>query len=249
MTKNTHETFWDGAAKEYATHVDPQIDDARYGAFGHKPGEKELQLLGSLKDKKILVLGFGTGRAVIAFEKAGANCVGIDISSTQVEIAEQNAKEHNCNPTFLKSSFNDLSIFQQDEFDYAFSAYALQYAENLNHVFSQVSHILKPTGRFAFSLDHPDFLAVNQETGLIEKDTPFGKLVIKVPWHSEMPLTIFKHSVKTIEHALESNGFNIMRQIGFHAPELMRLLKDKTGNMIQTPTTAIFQAEKSALRL
>ena len=247
MERN-QELFWDAAAGEFEKRVSKQTDDARYGPFGFEPGENQLNLLGDLRGKKILVLGFGTGRAAIAFAKAGAEVFAIDISGRQVRIAQANAANENVSITFAQRSFNDLSLFKEGEFDAAFSSYALQYADNISHVFGQVARVLKAGGRFAFSLDHPDFLNINLDTGRKEH-RPYGQLEIDVPWFPIGTLPIMRHRTEDIEGSLKINGFNVLDRMHISVWEVSEILKAKmlfAG--LQRPaeilTTSIFQAEK-----
>lgn len=246
------ELFWDAAAGKFEKQVSfvtgDSMPDARYGPFGFEPGENELNLLGDLSGKKVLVLGSGTGRAAVAFAKAGAEVVAIDISSRQVELAKEIAKTKNVSVDIRKQSFNDLSIFKEGEFDAVFSSYALQYADNINHVFNQVARVLKAGGRFAFSLDHPDFLTVNQETGRREH-TPFGQLDIEVPWFPIGTLPIMRHKTEDIESGLKQSGFNVLDRMHISVWGISEIIKAKmrfggTKPPKEILTTSIFQAEK-----
>lgn len=105
----------------------------------------------NLKDKKILCIGCGTGEECEYFISRGAlNVIGIDYSPNLIKIAKNNFK----NVEFIIMSANKIK-FENSCFDFVFSSLVMHYIDDLNNVFSQVSQILKPGGKFIFSMFHP----------------------------------------------------------------------------------------------
>ena len=74
--KNSTRDWWDKASEHYQAENRIPTDDVLYGPFS--PGESELNLLGDVKNKRILEIGCGGGQSSIAFAKRGAKCTAID---------------------------------------------------------------------------------------------------------------------------------------------------------------------------
>lgn len=70
--------WWEEIAQDYQKKYKIPTKSAHYGPYS--PDEDKLNLLGSIKRKKILEIGCGGGQCSIAFAKQGAKCIGLDIS-------------------------------------------------------------------------------------------------------------------------------------------------------------------------
>lgn len=147
---------WDKVAKQWFKDWEPIFKRGLvWGPYG--PFEKDAKLLPSLKGKKVLVLGCGSGPDVWWLTKHGAKVIGIDLSKEQLSLAKERMKKANLQAEFLQKNLDKLTIkdFKNRSFDVVLSNYALQYAKNLPRLFKVVCHFLKPRGKFIFSFDHP----------------------------------------------------------------------------------------------
>ncbi|MEW6685504.1 MAG: class I SAM-dependent methyltransferase [Candidatus Edwardsbacteria bacterium] len=166
MTKEI-EKWWEESSKYFQEEAKIPTTSAHWGV--HAPYEKELNLLGNVKGKKILEVGCGGGQSSIALAKKGAICTGIDISKEQLKFAEKLAKKENVKVKFIKGSFQNLSQFKPRSFDIVISAWAFQYSPSLNKLFKEVYRVVKKNGLFVFSLPHPFHDIINVKTYKIEK--------------------------------------------------------------------------------
>ncbi len=147
---------WDAISKAYQE----EIFGDRFGTAlmwsWPSLSEDDLQLLGDISGQRALVLGCGGGQDVVALEKLGAIAVGIDASSRQIEYARKYAQRHEAiNSSFVEGTVEDLSRFDDASFDLAVSARMLNYVERIEETLRETARVLKPGGRFVFSVRHP----------------------------------------------------------------------------------------------
>lgn len=126
---------------------------------GRKPSHRFVEkpmmrsMLPNLENKKVLMLGCGTGEESKLLETFGASSkqlTGIDLSSKSIEIAKKSYP----NIEFVVGDMNDLP-FQSDSFDFVYSSLAIHYNATPEKVYEEVYRILKPNGMFLFSVGHP----------------------------------------------------------------------------------------------
>ena len=119
--------------------------------FVEKPMMKNM--IPDLKDKKILMLGCGTGEETMLLETFGASkeqLVGIDLSRKSIEIAKLTYP----NIEFIVGDMNNLP-FEDDSFDFVYSSLAIHYTATPETTYKEVYRVLKKEGLFLFSIGHP----------------------------------------------------------------------------------------------
>lgn len=130
------------AASSYdsAAHVQRQV------------GEALLQVLSVAPNKvnSALDIGCGTGALTIALADYAQHITALDLAPGMLDVARTNDR-HNVINEFVCGDAEKLP-FTGQQFDLVFSSFALQWCENLQSVFEDVYSLLKPGGRFVFSL-------------------------------------------------------------------------------------------------
>lgn len=121
----------------------------------HRFVEKPMMraMLPKLENKKILMLGCGTGEESKLLEAFGAdvnNLVGIDLSSKSIEIAKKTYP----NVEFVVADMNELP-FLDNTFDFVYSSLTIHYNGTPLKAYEEVYRVLKPGGEFLFSIGHP----------------------------------------------------------------------------------------------
>lgn len=119
----------------------------------HKFVEKPMmrEMLPDLKDQTVLMLGCGTGEETQLLVSAGAQkLTGIDLSETSVKIAQKTYP--GCN--FRVGDMHRLP-FEDCSFDFVYSSLTIHYSPKPLAVFEEVFRVLKPGGKFLFSVGHP----------------------------------------------------------------------------------------------
>lgn len=149
----------------------------------------------SLRDKKILDIGFGLGAAAFYLaEHYGAQVTGIEINPWLVQEATHRI------PSALNSKVNfvlydDLSKlpFSDESFDVIYSKGVLVHVEDKSTLFQEVSRILKPQGFFVVD----DWLSPikNQWGARLQKMCEMENL------------TLYAQTEADYKNALKNNGF------------------------------------------
>ena len=94
--------------------------------------EGELGSGGSVKPRKTIVLGCGTGTNAIYLAEQGFEVTGVDISPTAIELAKKNAQMRGVNCTFVSADIrNDLSDIVGNEFGFVLTW------QVLHHIFPE----------------------------------------------------------------------------------------------------------------
>jgi ubiquinone/menaquinone biosynthesis C-methylase UbiE len=153
---------WDRHSASYQSAARLQTDVAHYGP--DIPNEAELRLLGDLKGKRVLELGCGGAQCSIAFAKQGASAIGVDFSSEQIAYARRLADRDGVKIELHEGDLADLAFLRGDSIDVAFSSYAFGYVEELGRVFRQVHRVLKVGAPLVFSLTHPAYHLIDEDS-------------------------------------------------------------------------------------
>ena len=134
---------WDTAYRkkgEIQTWIDKIVEDS-------------VDLFKQRNVKRILDLGFGTGRHTIFLAEKDFDVYGIDISEKGKEITEQKGKEKNLNIHLVVGDMHDLP-FEDTFFDAIIVIYTIHHTNltGLKRIMSEVKRVLKPKGIFVGTL-------------------------------------------------------------------------------------------------
>jgi len=173
-------TYWEAEAAEYqAEHgaflagraslvvdSDDSIDHIDYQRCGSEPKgagfiwgpegftEAEAGLLGPPGDmvgRRVLEVGCGAAQCSRWLAERGVVAVGMDISVNQLRHARQVDP-----PADVVAATATALPFGDGAFDVAFAAYgAIQFVADLPRLLAEVRRVLRPGGRWVFSVTHP----------------------------------------------------------------------------------------------
>ncbi len=207
--------------------------------------EDQVQLIGLVDGKRVLEIGCGGAQCSIAFARRGAIVTGVDFAKSEIDFAQELAKEHGVQVELLQQDMSDLTPIASESQDIVFSSNAFIYVEDLTACFSEVYRVLKRDGVFVFGGTHPfleildwNTMTLNRsyfDTGLhvegVETDSPF----------SQVDRTI-------------SDYFNVLVDSGFTVDRMLELCPDdKHGPtewsppadlLARVPSSIIFKARK-----
>ncbi len=93
---------------------------------------------------KVLEYGCGMGRILQMPAQTGAQCYGIDISPTQLELARKHMP-HSGNTDFLALENGRIIPLPDNSIDYAYSFAVLQHIQNTDDLFFAISEIIRVT--------------------------------------------------------------------------------------------------------
>src|SRR5438445_2106358 len=184
---------WDRHSAGYQAGARLSADVAHYGPdIGT---EAELRLLGDLKGKRVLELGCGGAQCSIAFAKQGATAIGVDFSAEQLAFARRLSEREEVRVELRQGDLAELAFLRADSIDLVFSAYAFGYVEDLNRVFRQVHRVLKVGAPLVFSLPHPAYDMIDDDTDepLLIRRSYFDRSPIDYQW-SGIGFTDYHHT-------------------------------------------------------
>ena len=139
---------WDFAADAYAEAQADGTDHYRLEFFG----PAQIALCGDVAGTTLLDVGCGSGYFSRAMAERGATVTGIDLSPKMIA----HAKRLGGGATYEVLSASDLAKrFAPAAFDVATSCMAMQDMPDPAAAFRAVHAVLRPGGRYIFSIDHP----------------------------------------------------------------------------------------------
>jgi ubiquinone/menaquinone biosynthesis C-methylase UbiE len=112
-----------------------------------------LDLIGDVRNQRVLDVGCGTGRYCELLAKRGANVVGIDPSAKMLEYAKRKITP-NCRFELRLGRVEDAN-FPSNHFNVVVSALTIGHIIELEPVIREVSHVIKSRGRLIVSDIHP----------------------------------------------------------------------------------------------
>lgn len=146
---------WDRYADEYqATHGD-FLGDVGFLWGPEGCPEDEVGALGKVTGRDVLEVGSGAGQCSRWVRSQGGRPVGLDLSHRQLQHSRRIDEETGLTVPSLRGTATHLP-FTDASFDVVFSAFgALQFVSDLDDAVGEVARVLRPGGRFAFSITHP----------------------------------------------------------------------------------------------
>ncbi|MDO5406271.1 MAG: class I SAM-dependent methyltransferase [Eubacteriales bacterium] len=134
-----------------------QMSRSKQGLSGAGEWHQLQPLFPELSGKSVLDLGCGYGwHCKYAAEQGAAQVLGLDLSEKMIAKAKvRNADEH---ITYQVCGVDEYD-YPECSWDLVVSNLVLHYIADLNEVYTQVYHTLKPGGEFIFNIEHPVFTA------------------------------------------------------------------------------------------
>ena len=201
------------------------------------------ELLGVIKNKKILDAGCGFGFYSIYCAQQGAIVHAVDISETMIELAKREAKEADVEIEFKVQDITNLTGFLTNTFDIVISANAACF--EVSKFLREASRVLKPKGILYLVEVHPiittkygDYL----DKGIRKAKNVFGKLEPSDPDYEWQ-----------WEHYTLGDYFTAIRDAGFLIDKILEPGPDPTLKTVNPdlfkraskyPIFVIFRAEK-----
>jgi 2-polyprenyl-3-methyl-5-hydroxy-6-metoxy-1,4-benzoquinol methylase len=170
---------WEGAAEAWDEFVESGGDYYRHEVHG--PGL--MKACGDVEDLNALDIGCGQGYFARELARAGGVVVGTDISEQMIERA---LRHEITDPLGVRYEVIDSAKLHQrwieSEFDLVTGCMSVQDMGNTRGVMRSVARVLRPTGRFVFSVPHP---ATDMPFREWERNSDGGKMALRVDRYFE----------------------------------------------------------------
>jgi SAM-dependent methyltransferase len=167
-SSRANRAWWDRNADDYQREHGEFLGDARFVWCPEGLDEEEAQLLGpaeTLRGRRILEVGAGAAQCSRWLATQGAEPVAVDLSHRQLQHALRLAGGDGDGFPLVEADVAALP-FADCSFDLACSAYgALPFVADAERVLREVRRVLRPRGRWVFSVTHPLRWALADEPG------------------------------------------------------------------------------------
>lgn len=209
------------------------------------------RLIPDLKGKKVLDLGCGYGWHCQYFAENGAEVIGLDASEKM--IAQDRQKNNHQNITYVVGSMENLD-FPAEQFDLVFSSLAIHYLADFPKLVQDVRRILRPSGQFLFSVEHPiytsrkeqDFIYDANGQALFFPVDNYFKTGARQTHFLGSPVEKFHRTVEDFIEPLLENGFSL-RHLVEPVPTSEVIQQFHWENELRRPMMLIISAEKKIM--
>ncbi len=118
------------------------LDEYRFDKLRYLPNVVDFD---GFTGKKLLEVGCGIGTDLVRFAKGGAEVVGVDLSETALELAENNARHANVTMR-LELANGENMPFEDDTFDLVYGHGVLQYTAEPEKMVAECRRVLHSDG-------------------------------------------------------------------------------------------------------
>lgn len=154
-TLRANRAEWDRSADEYQAEHGAFLRDVGFVWCPEGLDEADARLLGDVADRRVLEVGCGAAQCSRWLAEQGASVAGVDLSLRQLQHSRRIDASSGTPVPVVCATATDVP-FGDDTFDLAFSAFgALPFVLDAGRVLREVARVLRPGGRFVFSVSHP----------------------------------------------------------------------------------------------
>jgi ubiquinone/menaquinone biosynthesis C-methylase UbiE len=146
---------WDRYADEYQATHGGFLGDIGFvwGPEGH--AEEQLGILGDVSGRDVLEVGCGASQCSRWVRAQGGRAVGLDLSFRQLQHSQRLDAATGVDVPVVLGTATHLP-FTDASFDIVFCSFgALQFVSDIEVAVAEAARVLRPGGRFAFSITHP----------------------------------------------------------------------------------------------
>ena len=171
--------WWDAQAADYLDEHGEFLGEARFVWGPEGLTEADAHLLGEVRGRDVLEIGSGAAQCSRWLALAGARPVALDVSLGMLRKGRELGRRTGLDVPMVQADASALP-FRDASFDLACSAYGgVPFVADSAAVMREVARLLRPGGRWAFSVTHPIRWALPDdpgEGGLVVRDSYFERL-------------------------------------------------------------------------
>jgi SAM-dependent methyltransferase len=251
-SRRANRADWDRYADEYQATHGVFLGDVGFVWGPEGQTEAQLGVLGDVADRDVLELGAGACQCSRWVRSQGGRAYGLDLSHRQLQHSRRIDEETGLPVPAVQATATALP-FAPGAFDVVFCSFgALQFVRDIDRSVAEVARVLRPGGRFSFSITHPLRWVFPDDPG------PAGLVAYQPYWDRTPYVEVDDASgrVSYVEHhrtlgdwvgLLAGAGFRITALVEPEWPEGHDRMWggwSRTRGLL-TPGTAIFTAELS----
>jgi SAM-dependent methyltransferase len=177
-SRRANRGWWDRRAAEYQAEHAGALGDAEFLWCPEGLTEAEAGLLGEVAGRSVLEVGCGAAQCSRWLVGAGARVIGADLSWAQLRHARVLDQRTGVPIVTVQADAGRLP-FRDAVFDIACSAFgAVPFVADSAAVMREVARVLRPSGRWVFSVVHPFRWALPDDggpDGLVVRDSYFDR--------------------------------------------------------------------------
>ncbi len=170
--------WWDSDADNYQAEHGDFLGEVDFVWCPEGLREEDANLLGDVRGKRILELGCGAAAAGRWLATQGARVISLDLSGGMLRHAKDQNRSSGVRLPLVQADAAHLP-FGSEAFDIVCTAFgAVPFVEDSARVMREVHRVLKPGGRWVFSVTHPMrwiFLDDPTEHGLVAVHSYFDR--------------------------------------------------------------------------
>ena len=146
---------WDRYADEYQATHGTFLGDVGFVWGPEGLTEADAGVLGDVRDRDVLEVGSGAGQCSRWVRARGGRGYGLDLSFRQLQHSRRIDLESGVPVPSVLGTATELP-FADASFDVVFSSFgALQFVSDIDVAVGEAARVLRPGGRFAFSITRP----------------------------------------------------------------------------------------------
>ncbi len=148
---------WDAVSPHWQAMIEERVDWRKCPSDPTIAlSRQELQHLGDVSGKDVVVLGSGDNQVAFALAGMGARVTSLDISPKQLDTAAERAVEIGLEIAFVRADVVDLSSLGEGSFDLAYTGgHVAVWVSDLKTYYSEACRILRTGGMLMISEYHP----------------------------------------------------------------------------------------------
>ncbi|WP_020673822.1 class I SAM-dependent methyltransferase [Amycolatopsis nigrescens] len=147
--------WWDADADDYQATHGGFLGDADFVWCPENVREADAALLGDVRGQRVLEVGCGQAACSRWLAAAGARVLGIDLSGGMLRHAREGNARTGIEVPLAQATAEHLPV-ATGSMDVACSAFgAIPFVSSIEAVFAEVHRVLRPGGRWVFSVTHP----------------------------------------------------------------------------------------------
>ena len=203
---------WNEMSDQYQRESRISLDDVHYAPLG--PGERDLRLIGDVRDMRVLELACGAAQNSIALSKWGARVTALDFSSNQLAHARKLVMQEKVAVDLVRGDAENLTMFNDEIFDLVITSFGVEFIPDLGECIRNCRRVLKARGLLIICTAHPlaAFEWDEEEKALIVTDyfRPPVEVWDELSGTGRKGITFFR-TLETMTGLLADAGFALQR--------------------------------------